>query len=226
MAFDERRLMPLYKLTVGKPGSSYTFSIAERIGLDRRLIQKARELVDEEHFRLDKLLNRTEQDLQKVQEKEKSLHQLLKENERLKKEMQQVMDREKHNQQVELLKQQNRLSEEKIAYLKDMERKLRQIVIEWKKAEDKNKVVKQIAALLFKKNEQKAVSKKQKQLDSKYEEINGDIKVGDKVKMKRNLQVGEVLELRGKKAVVKIGLLPMQIELSDLSLVKEKEVNE
>ena len=223
MAFDEQRLQPLYKLIVGKPGSSYTFSIAERIGLDKRLIQKARHLVDEEHFRLDKLLNRTEQDLQKVQQKEKDLHHLLKENERLKKEMQEVMDREKHKQQVELLKQQNKISEERIAYLKDMERKLRQIVIEWKKTEDKNKVVKQIAALLFKKNEQKVASKKQKQIDSKYEEIHGEIKVGDKVKMKRNLQVGEVLELRGKKAVVKIGLLPMQIELGDLSLVKEKE---
>jgi len=224
MAFDEKKLQPLYKLIVGKPGSSYTFSIAERIGMDKRLIQKARSLVDEEHFRLDKLLNRTEQDLHNVQQKEKDLHQLLRENEGLKKEMQQVMDREKHKQQVELLKQQNKISEDRIAYLKDMERKLRQIVIEWKKTEDKNKVVKQIAALLFKKNEQKAVSKKQKQIDSKYEEISGDIKVGDKVKMKRNLQVGEVLELRGKKAVVKIGLLPMQIDLADLSLVKEKEV--
>jgi DNA mismatch repair protein MutS2 len=226
MAFDEKRLQPLYKLIVGKPGSSYTFSIAERIGMEKRLIEKARNLVDEEHFRLDKLLNRTEQDLHKVQQKEKDLHSLLKENERLKKEMQHVMDREKHKQQVEILKEQNKISEERIAYLKDMERKLRQIVIEWKKAEDKNKIVKQIAALLFKKNEQKVASKKQKQIDSKYEEVNGDIKVGDTVKMKRNLQVGEVLELRGKKAVVKIGLLPMQIDLSDLSLIKEKEQKE
>jgi DNA mismatch repair protein MutS2 len=80
--------------------------------------------------------------------------------------------------------------------------------------------------LLFRKNEQKAVSKKQKQLDSKYEEVNGDIKVGDKVKMKKNLQVGEVLELRGKKAVVKIGLLPMQIDLGSLVLIKEKDGEE
>ena len=226
MAFDEMRLQPLYKLIVGKPGSSYTFSIAERIGLEKRLIQKAKNLVDEEHFRLDKLLNRTEQDLHKVQQKEKDLQRLLKENERLKKEMQQVMNTEKHRQQLELLQQKNKISEERIAYLKDMERKLRQIVIEWKRTEDKNKVIKQIAALLFKKNEQKAVSKKQKQMESKYQEIYGEIKVGDTVKMKRNLQVGEVLELRGKKAVVKIGLLPMQIDLSDLSLVKEKEAKE
>src|SRR4051812_448639 len=146
MAFDEKKLLPLYRLLVGKPGSSYTFSIAERIGMEKRLIEKARSLVDEEHFRLDKLLNRTEQDLQKVQQKEKDLQRLLKENERLKKEMETVMDRERHRQQVEILKQQNQITEERIAYLKDMERKLRTMVMEWKKAEDKNKGVKEMAA--------------------------------------------------------------------------------
>jgi DNA mismatch repair protein MutS2 len=159
-----------------------------------------------------------------VQEKEKDLQQLLRENERLKKEMQLVMDKEKHNQQVEILKQQNKISEEKIIYLKDTERKLKQMMIEWRKTEDKTKVLKEISGLLFPKNEKKAISKKQKQLNSKYEEVNGDIKIGDTVKMKRNLQVGEVLELRGKRAVVKIGLLPMQIDLADLLLVKEKEM--
>jgi len=223
MAFDEKNLLPLYRLIIGKPGSSYTFSIAERIGLDKRLIQKARGLVDEEHFRLDKLLNRTEQDLQKVQEKEKQLQGLLKENERLKREMEVVMDRERHRQQVEVLKQQNRITEDRIAYLKDMERKLKALVVEWKKSDDKARVVREMSALLFKKNEQKAVSKKQKQIDTKYEELRGEIGVGATVKMKKNLQVGTVLEMRGRKAVVKIGLLPMQIDLEDLVLVREKE---
>jgi DNA mismatch repair protein MutS2 len=223
MAFDEKSLMPLYKLHIGKPGSSYTFSIAERIGLDKRLIQRARTLVDEDHFKLDKLLNRTEQDLQRVEHKEKELQALLKENDRLRKEMEYVMNREKHQQHVELLKQQNKVTEDRLIYLKDMERKLRQMVIEWKKEENKDKVVKQMAGLLFKKNDEKAVSKKQKQIDNKYLEVGGDIKPGDKVKMKRNQQVGEVLELRGKRAVVKIGLLPMQFDLTDLVIVKEKE---
>jgi len=222
MAFDEKSLMPLYKLILGKPGSSYTFSIAERIGLDKNLVARARQLVDEDHFRLDKLLNRTEQDLKKLEEKEKELHKLLRENERLKKEMERVLDKEKHNQQVEILKQQNKISEERILYLKDMERKLRQMVIEWKKEEDKSKVIKGMFSLLFNKNEQKVNSKKQKQIDNKYEELNGEIKIGAKVKMKRNQQVGEVLELRGKRAVVKIGLLPMQIAIENLVLIREK----
>ncbi len=223
MAFDEKNLQPLYKLLVGKPGSSYTFSIAERIGLDKNLIHRARQLVDEDQFRLDKLLNRTEQDLQHIEKREKDLSQLLKENERLKKEMQQVMDKEKHRQQVELLKEQNKVAEDRIAYLKDMERKLKQLQVEWRKEENKNKVVKQMEALLFKKDEKKVVSKMQKKIDSKFSEVGGDIKVGVKVKMKKNHQVGEVMELRGKRAVVKIGLLPMQVEIKDLVVVKEKE---
>ncbi|HEX7846080.1 MAG TPA: MutS2/Smr-associated SH3 domain-containing protein [Chitinophagaceae bacterium] len=226
MAFDEKKLQPMYKLIVGKPGSSYTFSIAERIGLDKGLIKKAKDLVDDDQFRLDKLLNRTEQDLRDLEKKEKELQQQVKENERLKKEMQQVMDKEKHRQQVELLKEQNRVSEERIAYLKDMERKLKQMLIEWRKEDDKKKVIKQMEALLFKKNEKKVVSKMQQKIESKFSEVGGEIKPGDKVMMKKNHQVGEVMELRGKRAVVKIGLLPMQVEIKDLVVVKEKATKE
>ena len=221
MAFDEKRLQPQYQLIVGKPGSSYTFSIAERIGLDKKLIEKARGLVEEDQYRLDKLLNRTEQDLRDIAKKDKELQRLIKENERLEKEMKQVMDRERHKQQVAVLKEQNRISEQRIAYLKDMERKLKQITIEWKKEDNKAKLIKQITALLFNQGETKKVSKMQKKVESKYSEVGGEIKVGDKVKMKRNHQVGEVLEIKSKRAVVKIGLLPMQVELSDLVVVKE-----
>ncbi|HEU4574099.1 MAG TPA: MutS2/Smr-associated SH3 domain-containing protein [Chitinophagaceae bacterium] len=223
MAFDEKSLLPLYQLVVGKPGSSYTFSIAERIGLDKNLIKRARALVDEDQFLLDKLLNRTEQDLRRIEQKEKELQQALRENEKLKKEMQAVMDKERHRQQVEILKQQNRITEERIAWLRDMERKLKQMILEWKKEEDKKKVIRQMEALLFRRGEQKATGKMQKKIESKYDEVGGEVKVGDKVKMKRNHQVGEVMELRGKRAVVKIGLLPMQVSLTDLVVVKEKQ---
>ncbi|HET9744386.1 MAG TPA: MutS2/Smr-associated SH3 domain-containing protein, partial [Chitinophagaceae bacterium] len=223
MAFDEKNLMPLYRLNIGKPGSSYTFAIAERIGLNRSLIDRARKMVDEDHFRLDKLLNRTEQDLHNLEKKEKELHQLMNENEQLKKEMKHTMDREKHNQQVELLKHQNKVSEERLAYLKEMERKLKQMVIDWRKEEDKNKVIRNISALLFNKQEKKAASRIQKQLESRFIELAGEIKIGEKVKMKKGHQVGEVIEIKGKKAVVKIGMLPMQVDIKDLVLVKAKQ---
>ena len=226
MAFDETNLQPLYKLIVGKPGSSYTFSIAERIGLEPRLISRARTLVDEDHFRLDKLLNRTEQDLRDIEKKEKDLNKLLKENERLKKEMETLIHRERHQQQVELLKQQNRITEERITYLKEMERKLRQIVFDWRKAEDKNEVIRQMQALLFKQKEKQVNEKVRRKFDAKYTEIGGDAQVGNKVMMKKNHQVGTVREIRGKKAIVQVGLVPITVDLSDLTVVQDRPQEE
>jgi len=222
MAFDETNLQPLYKLIIGKPGSSYTFSIAERIGLEPRLIQRARTLVDEDHFRLDKLLNATEQDLRVLEHREKDLNKLMKDNEKLKKEMEALIHRERHDQQVELLKQQNRITEERIAYLKEMERKLRQIIFDWRKADDKNEVIRQMQALLFKQKEKQVNDKVKKKFDAKYTEIGGNAQVGNKVMMKQNHQVGTVKEIRGKKAVVQVGLVPITVELSDLIVVQDR----
>ncbi len=224
MMFDEQNLLPMYRLTVGKPGSSYTFSIAERIGLPRHMINRARKLVDEDHFKLDKLLNRTEQDLQHIQKEKQELAQLVKENTRLKKEMEVLMNKERHQQQVELLKQQNRITEERLQYLRDMDRRLRHIVIEWRKAEDKNEVVKEINQLLFPAKEKVVTNKLSKKIDARFELTGETIGVGTIVRVTKNHQVGEVLELRGKKAVVKIGSLPMTLDMKDLVAVKEKNV--
>lgn len=226
MAFDEKNLLPMYQLVVGKPGSSYTFSIAQRIGLSTNLINRAKNLVDDEHFKLDKLLNNTEQNLQQLDIEKKQLSQLLKENEQLKKEMKFALDKEKHTQQIELLKHQNKVSEDRIAYLKDMERKLKQVVFDFKKADNKNEVIKSLQNLLFKKEEPIAVSKIAKSINKKYNELDEQIVVGSLVKLKKNYQVGEVKELRGKRAIVQIGLLPMNVEIADLVVVEKVIVTE
>ena len=223
MQFDEENLLPLYKLQIGKPGSSYTFSIAERIGLDKKLISRARKLVDEDQFRLDKLLNSTEQDMQKLEEEKKELHKMVKENELLKKEMNRVLHKELHKQEVEKLQEQNKISGEKLDYLKDMERRLKAMVIEWRKAEDKDAAVKMISALLFNQKEKLQKEKHQKKLNEKFIAVEGEIKIGDKVQMRQNRQVGVVKEIRGKKAVLQVGVIPITVKVEDLSLVKEKE---
>ena len=222
MAFDEKSLQPLYKLIPGKPGSSYTFSIAERIGLHPDLIKQARSLVDEDHFRLDKLLNRTEQDLRNIEQKDKELQKLLRENERLKAEMEKTLHREKHQQQLELLKEQNRVSAERTAYLREMERKLKQIIFDWRKSDNKQEVIKQMQALLFQQKEKPVSEKIKKKFDARYMEVAGIIQTGDQVKMRKNHQVGKVREIRGKKAVVQIGLIPITLDVADLILIRDK----
>lgn len=222
MAFDEKNLQPLYQLIIGKPGSSYTFSIAERIGLHPDLIQSARKLVDEEHFKLDKLLNRTEQDLRNIEQKEIELQNMLKENAKLKTELEKTLHKEKHQQQLQILQEQNKISSERYGYLKEMERKLKQIIFDWRKAENKEEVIKQMHTLLFNQKEKPIPEKVKKKFDAKFVEIEGNIVPGSSVKMKKTHQTGTVKELRGKKAVVQVGTVPITIEMSDLVLIREK----
>ena len=133
------------------------------------------------------------------------------------------MNKERHQQRVELLKNQNKITEERLQYLKDMERKLKQIVLDWKKTENKNEVVKNLQNLLFKQKETIVVNKLAKKVDKKYKELNTDIEPGTLVKLKKNYQVGEVKEIRGKRAIVQIGALPINVELSDLIAVAKIE---
>jgi DNA mismatch repair protein MutS2 len=185
--------------------------------------------VDTHHFELDKLLNRTEQDLQLVQQERKELHKKLKENDVLKDALQQMLDKEKHHQQISLLKEQNRVAEDKFAYNKDMERQLKQIALDWKKTEKKEEVMKNLYNLLFKKNDAIVINKLAKKVDKNFKETNAPIIVGATVKLKKNYQVGEVLEIKGKRAIVKVGQLPMNIDLVDLLVVEkipEEAVNQ
>ena len=40
--------------------------------------------------------------------------------------------------------------------------------------------------------------------------------------MKKNHQVGEVREIKGKKAIIQLGMMPITVELDDLTVVEEK----
>jgi DNA mismatch repair protein MutS2 len=106
-----------------------------------------------------------------------------------------------------------------------MERKLKQIVLDWRKSENKNEVIKHLQDLLFKKKEAIVVNKLAKKVESKYKELNQTITIGSLVKLKKNYQVGEVKEIRGKRAIVQIGLLPMNVDMADLIAVEKIQEN-
>ncbi len=222
MAFDEKKLEPLYKLIIGKPGSSYTFSIAERIGLPQHLIAKARKLSNDDQFLLDKLLNKTEQDLRNVETKDAALKKLLQQNEQLKKQLETTLKRETHQQQIELLQHQNKIKEDQINYAKDMERKLKQLTQEWKKTDNKNEIIQQAQQLLFGQQKKQQTEKINKKFAAKFEIVTQPILVGTQVQIKTNHQVGIVQEIKGKNVIVKVGLMPIQVKLDNVIAIAEK----
>ncbi|MCH2232619.1 MAG: DNA mismatch repair protein MutS [Crocinitomicaceae bacterium] len=55
MLFDSERLTPLYKLSIGQPGSSFTFEVAKLNGISDDLINRAKEKVSKAKLEVDEL---------------------------------------------------------------------------------------------------------------------------------------------------------------------------
>jgi DNA mismatch repair protein MutS2 len=222
MAFDESKLEPLYQLTVGKPGSSYTFAIAQRSGLSPKIIDRAKELTQREHFKLDKVLHKTEQQSVRLNEKERELDGLIKDNSKLKKSYEELMDKERLKQHYATLKLQNQIKKEELDYLRDMERKFKQIIHDWKKTENKQEVIQSAESVLFKKKQIQGNAAAAKKADKNYELTGATPQVGDLVRNKLNHQVGTVHEIRDKRAVVHIGKMPFNVTLEEWVVVRKK----
>ncbi len=58
--FDPDTHAPLYRVALGRPGTSHALQIAERLGLDARVVASARELVTPERLRIQELLAEAE----------------------------------------------------------------------------------------------------------------------------------------------------------------------
>ena len=226
MSFDEEKLEPLYQLAIGKPGSSYTFAIAERTGLSKKIIDRAKQITDRGHFKLDKMLLQTEQQSVRLGDKEKKLDNVLKENERIKKKYEELTDKEKLNQHYGTLKLQNKIKKEELDYLRDMERKFKQIIHDWKKAEDKQEVIASAEKILFKRKQIQTNEAAAKKADKNYETIGTKPQIGDLVRNTQNHQVGTLISLKDKKAVIQIGNLPFQVNIEEWVTVRRKKKGE
>ncbi len=59
--FDHKTLRPTYKLLVGIPGKSNAFEISKRLGLDDRVIESTKSLINQYTVRVDEILNDLEE---------------------------------------------------------------------------------------------------------------------------------------------------------------------
>lgn len=222
MTFDEEKLEPLYQLTIGKPGSSYTFAIAQRTGLPEKIIQRAQQITDRGHFKLDKMLLQTEQQSVRLTDKEKQLEQLLEHNEKLKLKYEELTNKEKLKQHFETLKLQNKIKKEELDYLRDMERKFKQIIHDWKKTDNKQEVIKSAETVLFRKKQVEGNQAAAKKADKQFEVVGGIPEIGYMMRNKINHQVGTLISKKDKKGTVQIGNLPFQINLPEWIVVRKK----
>lgn len=128
MLFDNAAMQPLYILQMGKPGSSYAFEIAQKIGLNKTILRAAKQKIGAQQKRVDSLLVNLERDKKEaydarisIDRKEKQLADLQEKNEQLQaylEENKKSILRQAREEARDIIKNANKLVENTIAEIK------------------------------------------------------------------------------------------------------------
>ncbi len=128
MLFDNQKMKPRYILQLGKPGSSYAFEIAEKIGLRKDILELARQKVGKHQKRVDTLLVDLEREKNDLYDLKRELDKRQSQLERLKAENESLQEYLETNKKSilkkakdearEILENSNRLVERTIAEIK------------------------------------------------------------------------------------------------------------
>ena len=73
MLFDTKFMQPMYIMVTGKPGSSFAFEIAKKIGFPRQILDDAANITGDQHLKFEKQLQQLEVDKKAIRKKEQEL---------------------------------------------------------------------------------------------------------------------------------------------------------
>ena len=222
MLFDKENLRPSYKLKVGKPGSSYAFEVAKKIGLPESVIKYAKRKVGKKEHQIEDLLI----DLQESKAiLDEQLNYLEKEKIHLDK---LVKNYEGLKDELEVKRKKLQIRNKELAFKKANEEsvELQHLItkLEKEKSLEKARKIKQEA--LQKRNQESQEIKSLKK--DVYANRNKDevIQVGDFVKLIDGESSGKVMELKDDKAKVLFGILPMEVRVEELVKSRDQiEIN-
>ena len=196
MLFDTKFMQPMYLMLTGKPGSSFAFEIAKKIGFPRQILDDAANITGDQHLKFEKQLQQLEVDKKAIRKKEQDLRiadQLL--TEVVEKYKTLLADLEGKKKQ--LMRDAAAEAQELIAKANSqIERTIKEI----KEAQAEKTKTKEIRQNLEKTKEQIAL--KAKTLDEKKENETTDLKVGDTVCIDDMQVVGEILAISDTDATI------------------------
>jgi DNA mismatch repair protein MutS2 len=246
MAFDNHLMQPLFQLTIGKPGSSFAFEIARRIGLPENILEEASGKAGVKNINYDRHLKDIARDKrywetkrQSIRQQEKRLEELMSEYEKelsgartLRKE---IITKAKDEAQ-NLLKESNRMIENTIRQIKESQaekektKDIRQQLEEFKNIVDedtmpvKTESEKKVAILTTRakriKMEQEPVTEKHKHELSQVHPL----KPGDAVRVIDTQAAGEIIEIKDKMVQVETGSLRFFVPVDKIERITKSDL--
>lgn len=215
MLFDQEAMQPTYTLQIGRPGSSYAFEIAQRIGLNKSVLAYARAGLGQKAESFDLLINRLEKDkvaledrLREAREKELKYKRLTDEYKELK---QQIKD----NRNKAALAHKTQLQNE----LKNIHKKFDQSMQALKSnKKGQDEIAREIRESLKKESEKvdSEIRAIETQLQKPLAHGAGDIQAGQSVIIKGATEVGVVESKEGKYALVAFRHLRSRVPIDQL----------
>ena len=238
MLFDVEALKPLYRLKTGKPGSSFAFEIARKIGFPQDVLNRARKKSGGKHLRFDTQLQQLEADKINLSQKEKELaeadvtlsQQIEKYRyltEQLEKEKKQILQQAKE-EALEIVRQSNRMIENTIRQIREVQaekettQKLRKQLEKHKSQLEKSLTA---SSKTKYKKENSRKSKNRKEQPGKVEILpDRPLRPGDFVLVKDSNTVGEVVSVEGKDCYVNVNNIRLKIARDKLQRTDKKPV--
>jgi DNA mismatch repair protein MutS2 len=216
MLFNNVEMKPLYILEVGKPGSSYAFEIAQKIGLPQNVLNLAKSKISAGQKKVDTLLVDLEREKKEIfdtkinlERQQKHVNLLLAENEKLKSfldENRKNLIRDAKQEAKDIILNANRLVENTISEIKSSNA-------------DKEKTRQ------LRENLTREVQKNTIKPETKKPELDADeLKPGDWVKLNDSETTGQVMEIARDNVIIAIGELRTVAKKNKVQKVSKKEV--
>lgn len=251
MLYDSHRMEPLFQLQIGKPGSSFAFEIARKIGLPEEILEEATEKVGKDHIHFDKHLRDIVRDKrywegkrQRIRKVERNLDEMagryehdLAETEKLRKEILEKARREAEG----ILANSNKIIERTVREIREAsaekERtKTARKKLEHFKEEVKQEITEEDDRILRKMEKLRQKEQRRKERVPTGEQpkksvatapkiaTKREIVVGCRVRLKGQETMGEVLEIHGKNVTLAIGMLRSVVKIDKLEWVSNSQL--
>ncbi|MBK9741828.1 MAG: Smr/MutS family protein [Saprospiraceae bacterium] len=220
MEFDKNHLIPTFRMHIGKPGSSFAFEIAEKTGLDARIVSYAQHKTGKNEKAIDEMLITL---MSEKKEYEEKLASLLDKQDRLDK---LIGSYEHLNADLEIKRKKIKLQAKEQAAIKVMDQhaEMQKIIKEIKHSKDEEKALEASIALKKKREDAlKELEALKMEVFAKEAGVAGQQKlvVGSHVRMRNGTSTGEILSIDKNMAEIQMGFIKLKVALVDLTMVKE-----
>ncbi|MBO4307256.1 MAG: Smr/MutS family protein [Bacteroidales bacterium] len=241
MLFDTERMMPLYRLAIGHPGSSFAFEIATKIGFPIEILEAAESKVGTEMLNFEHQLQQIELDKQEIARQRTELevsdnflneviakYQQL--NDKLEEKKYDILSQARQ-QARQIIADANRTVERTISDIKsanaEKERTIaarEQMRLDAEQLQRQQEEHERQREKRIKEKKTSIPAVKDTEKESECDIVEGPLCVGDIVRIDDNNTFGQLVELKGKKAVVESNSIRMTISTSRLTRTRKKAI--